>query len=94
MIDYRKLQNVTYKQIDDMKHTIGFDNSKVRGTKYRRYEPYRNFFYAGPADIPDLDKLVELGLMTKSKDSVYHVNDDGKKFLQRVTGVEILPDMD
>lgn len=94
MLDYKKIQSVTFKQIDDMKHTIGFDNRKVKGTKYRKYEPYRNFFDAGPADIPDMEELVEMGLMTKSSEHWYHVNDDGKKFLQLVTGVEILPDID
>ncbi len=93
MIGYKKIQSVTFKQIDDMKHAIGFDNRKVKGTKYRRYEPYRNFFDAGDADMPDMEKLVELGLMTKSRECWYHVNDDGKKFLQLVTCVEILPDM-
>ncbi len=94
MFDYKKIQSVTFKQIDDMKHTIGFNNRKVKGTKYRRYEPYRNYFDAGNADIPDMEKLVEIGIMTKSREHLYHVNDDGKRFLQLVTGVEILPDMD
>ncbi len=93
MIDYNKIKNVTFKQIDYMKHAIGFDDREVKGTKYRRYEPYRNFFDAGKPDIADMEKLVEIGLMTKSRDHCYHVNDDGKKFLQLVTGVEILPDM-
>lgn len=93
MLDYKKIKNVTFKQIEDMKHTIGFSDEKVKGTKYRKYEPYRNFFDAGDVDIPDMEKLVEIGLMTKSRDRWYHVNDDGKRFLQLVTGVEILPDM-
>ena len=92
MIDYKKIQGVTFKQIDDMKHTIGFDDMKVKGTKHRRYEPYRNYFDAGKCDVEDMEKLVEIGLMTKSWEHLYHVNDDGKKFLQLVTGVEILPD--
>ena len=92
MIDYKKIQSVTYKQIDDMKHTIGFDDMKVKGTKYRKYEPYRNYFDAGKCDVEDMEKLVEIGLMTKSREHLYHVNNDGKKFLQLVTGVEILPD--
>lgn len=94
MIDYNKIESVTFKQIDAMKHTIGFDNMKVKGTKYRRFKPYRNFFDAGERDIADMEKLVEIGLMTKSGEHLYHVNYDGKKFLQLVTGVEILPDMD
>ena len=93
MIEYSKIQSVTFKQIDDMKHTIGFNDMKVKGTKHRKYKPYRNFFDAGECDIPDMEKLVEIGLMTKSRNHLYHVNDNGKKFLQLVTGVEILPDM-
>ncbi|MDO5559392.1 MAG: hypothetical protein Q4F95_07300 [Oscillospiraceae bacterium] len=96
MVSYEECEHVTYKQIDDMKHAIGFDNRKVRGTKNRRYEPYRNYFDAGERDIEDLDKLVKIGLMTKRKfhnNTVYHVTEDGKTFLYYVTGVEILPDM-
>lgn len=44
MVNSVVYENVTYKQINDMKHALGFDNRKIRGTKYRRYEPYRNFF--------------------------------------------------
>ena len=43
MVDYNKYQHVTYNQIDMMKHAIGFDDRKVKGTKYRKYEPYRNY---------------------------------------------------
>ena len=42
MVDYNKYQDVTYNQIDMMKHAIGFDDRKVKGTKHRKYEPYRN----------------------------------------------------
>lgn len=93
MINYGKYQQVTYNQIDMMKHTIGFDNRKIRGTKHRKYEPYRNYYNAGERDKAELDKLVEIGFMKKSNESYYHVTDDGKKFLYYVTGVHILPDM-
>lgn len=43
MVDSSILEKVTYKQIDDMKHAIGFDNRKVRGTKHRKYEPSKLF---------------------------------------------------
>ena len=39
MVDYNKYQHVTYNQIDMMKHIIGFDDRKVKGTKHRKYEP-------------------------------------------------------
>lgn len=93
MIEYSKYRQVTYNQIDMMKHTIGFNNHKVRGTKYRKYEPYRNYYYAGKSDKAELDKLVEIGLMKKSSEDYYHVTDNGKEFLYYVTGVQILPDM-
>lgn len=94
MLDYKKIKNVTFKQIEDMKHTIGFDEKRIKGTKYRRYEPFRNYFDAGQADIEDMETLVKIGLMTKYREHWYCVNDDGKEFLRLVTGVEILPDMD
>ena len=66
MVDYNKYQHVTYNQIDMMKHTIGFDDRKVKGTKHRKYEPYRNYYYyAGERDKAELDKLVEIGFMKK-----------------------------
>lgn len=93
MVDYNKYQHVTYNQIDMMKHTIGFDDRKVKGTKHRKYEPYRNYYNAGERDKAELDKLVEIGFMKKSSEDYYHVTDDGKTFIYYVTGVQILPDM-
>ena len=94
MVDYNKYQHVTYNQIDMMKHTIGFDDRKVKGTKHRKYEPYRNYYYyAGERDKAELDKLDEIGFMKKSSEDYYHVTDDGKTFIYYVTGVQILPDM-
>ena len=49
MVNSAIYEKVTYKQIDDMKHALGFDKRKVRGTKHRRYEPYRNYFNTGSA---------------------------------------------
>lgn len=37
MLNLKKIDNITYKQIDIMKHTIGFNRGRIRGTKYRRY---------------------------------------------------------
>lgn len=94
MVNITLYEKVTYKQIDDMKHAIGFDNRKVRGTKHRRYEPYRNYFNAGGRDVEDWEQLVSLGFATKSRENWYHVSVDGRLFLKRVTGVEILPESD
>lgn len=32
MLNFKKIDNVTYKQIDIMKHTIGFNRGRIRGT--------------------------------------------------------------
>ena len=93
MVDSREYMKVTYSQIDKMKHTIGFDNRKVTGTKYRKYEPYRNYYAAPSCGDPELEELVRLGFMEKSSERYFHVTDDGKEFLNSVTGVKILPDM-
>lgn len=94
MVSYMVYKNVTYGQIEIMKHAIGFKNEKVRGTKYRRYEPYRNYYDAGGDDVNECEFLVSVGFMEKSREHLYHVTDDGKKFLYYVLGVRILADMD
>lgn len=91
MVNSKDYRNITYKQISDMKHAIGFENRRVTGIKRRKYEPYRNYFCAGECDIPDWDNLVSIGLADKCKDErYYYVNDDGRIFLEFVTGVKIL----
>ena len=90
MIDSSKYQHITYEQIDDMKHTIGFNPRSVTGTKYRKYVPYRNYYCAPPGGLPQLDELVEIGFMEKSSDRYYHVTGEGRVFLEMVTGVQIL----
>ena len=92
MLNLKKIGNVTYKQIDIMKHTIGFNRGRIRGTKYRRYAPYRNYFNAGPTDIVDIEDLVEIGLIEEYRKNWFEVTDDGKEFLRLVTGVTILED--
>lgn len=32
MLNFKEIGNVTYKQIDIMKHTIGFNRGRIRGT--------------------------------------------------------------
>lgn len=85
-------EKVTYKQIDDMKHALGFDKRKVHGIKHRRYKPYRNYFNAGRRDIEDWEQLVTIGFATKSHENWYHVTADGRIYLEWVTGVEFLPE--
>lgn len=86
MLNFKKIDNVTYKQIDIMKHTIGFNRGRIRGTKYRRYAPYRNYFQAGLADM----KLAKIGLMKEYRKNCFEGTDDGREFLELVTGVTIL----
>ena len=92
MVSSAIYEKVTYKQIDDMKHAIGFERGRVRGTKHRRYEPYRNYFNTGGGDVEDWEQLVAIGFAEKGNDNWYSVSDDGREFLGRVTGVKILPE--
>lgn len=103
MVNSTVYENVTYKQISDMKHAIGFDKGKIRGIKHRTYEPYRNYYDAGNDNPEHLEKLVEIGFMSFKRNeysfgqhihNIYWVTDDGRLFLKLVTGVEILPEMD
>lgn len=99
MVDSKIYENVTYKQISDMKHAIGFDKGNIKGIKHRKYESYRNYFDSGKFQPEHLEKLVDIGFLYHEQDklpfhddihNVYHVTDDGKEFLRLVTGVEIL----
>jgi len=90
MVSSAIYENITYKQISDMKHAIGFDNRKVRGTKHRKYEPYRNYYNTGPQDVESWEQLVSIGFAEKSSDNWYRVTADGRYFLRLVIGVEIL----
>lgn len=88
MVSSALYEKVTFAQIDNMKHALGFDNRKVTGTKHRKYIPYRNRFYAGGKDIEDWKTLVELGLAKEFSTDNFCVTDDGRFFLERVTGIK------
>ena len=94
MIDYEKIKSVNYRQIKIMKHTIGFNGNKVKGRIYRQFEPVRNYYNAGKSDIPHIQKLVKLGLMTEYRPDCFELTEDGRKFLSMVLDVEILPETD
>lgn len=90
-----KNYNFTSEQILDMKHCIGFDKSKITGTKYRKMKVYRNYFTTSDNN-EELDKLVWQGLMLKREHcgcgpnpQVYFVSEEGFKFLSDLTGIEI-----
>lgn len=93
MINIRQLEQITYRQISDLKHAIGFDNHNVKGTKHRTYKPYRNYFFAGESDKANWNQLVELGLAEEFQPNYYCVTEDGKEFLRLVTGVKITEDL-
>lgn len=92
MINY----HFTLEQINSMKHCIGFNKSKITGTKYRKMKAYRNH-YVTDNNNESLDDLVEQGVMTKRNyqlgvgddSQVYHVTEEGFKFLSDLTGIEI-----
>ena len=92
--DKKCWQSVTYKQIELMKHAIGFSDRKVKGTKHRTYTPYRNFFNTGEKDVKDWEKLKKIGLADKWRQQSYYVTDEGRIFLGNVTGVKILEELD
>ena len=94
MVNSAIYEKVTYKQIDDMKHALGFDNRKVMGTKHRTYEPYRNRFQAGGKDVEDWKVLVSLGFAVESQENWFSVTADGRLFLEYVTGIKFLEESD
>ena len=90
---YEERNKITYKQIDIMKHAIGFSNGRIRGNKHRKYVPFRNYFCCGEADLDDWNKLVAIGYAENWNNNYYGVTDKGKEFLYFVTGVLILDDL-
>ena len=84
MVSSTLYEKVTFKQIDDMKHALGFSNKKVTGTKYRKYTPYRNRFYAGGKDIEDWKNLVLLELAEEHSENIFSVTEDGMFFLKEL----------
>lgn len=92
MADSHKYNNVTYRQIDLMKHTIGFRGDRVKGRLYHTFTPIRNYFDAGKADIPHFKQLVEYGLAEEYRENWFCITADGKEFLGYVLNVKILPE--
>lgn len=94
MVNFSEYMHVTYKQISDMKHAIGFENRRVTGRIHRKYVPYRNYFALSHAD-PDWEDLCKLGFASKESlltSVMYYVTPDGFIFLERVLGVQIVPE--
>jgi len=88
--------NITLKQIENMKHCIGLRGEMV---KRRKYIAYRNY-YTTADNNPSWDKLVELELATKRKldngiggnPQVYFVTKKGFGLLERLLECKIAED--
>lgn len=84
---------ISTKQIENMKHCIGFDRKKVKRGKY---EAYRNY-YTTPDNDLYWDGLMDMGLAHKRyySDGVgdnpqcYWLSDKGFEFISRLLEVKI-----
>lgn len=91
-----KNYSIFSNQIDLMKHCVGFENGRVRGTKHRQYEAYRNYFTTS-GDDAQWDDLVSQGLAIKNdfprgcgeNPKIYVVSIEGLELLSGITGVTI-----
>ena len=86
---------ITLNQINNMKHAIGFDKRKIKGTKYRKFESCRNFFTTqeGCKDFEELEELSNQGLMLSRQMGdkwCFHVSKEGMRFLENITAVAII----
>ena len=78
---------LTIKEIEFMYHAVGMEDYVHYRQNSRTYNMYRNYYGAGPADVPIWDGLVEKGLAKKSaqhKDT-YYVSEAGISILERLT---------
>jgi len=85
------------KQLELMKHTIGYSSDKIKGRKNRKYEAFRNHFVISEtSDSFDiLNELVDLKLMNRRIDPfcenryIFHVTDFGMEYMQTILDVAI-----
>jgi len=88
--------NITQRQINYMKHALGFRNDRIKGRKNLVYKAYRNYF-ATRRGCDGFDSLVDLeskGFMVSKpyerEDSfIFHVTNKGIEILSKITGVKI-----
>lgn len=81
---------LSFRQIDLMKHAIGFDISKI---SKGRYEAYRNRYLVSKPD-KDWEELVSVGYATRrdfeiEKQIGYYVSMLGMKYLGAILGCGI-----
>lgn len=86
--------DITLKQIDNMKHCIGFQGDRV---KRKKYVAFRNYFTTNSDDY-GWDKLVTLGL-AKKRDlrngvtgKCYSVSKEGIELLEGLLECKIVED--
>ena len=84
---------LSLRQIEKMKHAIGFERGKV---KRNRYEFYRNRYIVNHPD-DDWEELVFIGyanrrLLDIEKQIVYYVSELGMKYLGVLLGCIITED--
>lgn len=88
--------DINVEQIENMKHTIGFNQIKVKDNKYLAW---RNYFITDN-DNEEWDKLVIQGLAVKRdfklgngpNPQCYSVSKEGFKFLENKLNIKIIAD--
>jgi hypothetical protein len=88
--------DINKRQIDDMKHCIGFNENKVKSDKYYAW---RNYFTTSDHD-ESWDNLVINGLSVKRdfklgggpNPQCYSVSKEGFKFLENRLNIKIIVD--
>ena len=93
--------DITLKQIENMKHCIGFRPDRVKGRKYRKYVVFRNYYTTSDINL-SWENLVEFGYATKRKHDngvggnpqVYFVTRKGMDALEKILETQILEDKD
>lgn len=86
-------EEITLKQIENMKHCIGFDGKRV---KRRKYVAYRNYFTTSDNEL-SWDELFKLGLASKrsfedgggENPQCYSLTKPGFVFLENLLGCKI-----
>ena len=86
-----KYETITVKQLDNMKHALGLDQTKAK-PKRGKYTAYRNYFCTyGKND--EWESLVECGLATfhvGDPSVYYHVSEEGLQFMSEILGFKIV----
>ena len=93
--------DITLRQIENMKHCIGFRGDRVKGRKYRKYVAYRNYHTTSDNNL-NWDELVKLELAVKrsfpsgvgDNPQCYFVTEKGMELLGKLLECEIVEDKD